>query len=232
MQIQVAEVAIEIEKKKIKNMHLYVKPPLGRVVISAPVKVPNKAIELFARSNLPWVRRQIKKFQEQPRAAKRQYVSGETLFLWGVPYVLKVIDAEKTDCKIDGDKILLYLPKESSVEWRDRFMREIYRAELCRKVEVLLPKWEAVTGLQANEWRTKYMKTRWGTCNISAKRIWLNVQLAQKSLHCLEYVILHELIHLTEKQHNERFYELMDKFMPEWQSVREQLNAARLDAME
>ena len=206
MQIQVAEVPIEVQKKRIKNMHLYVKPPYGHVVISAPLRVPNKAIELFARSNLPWVRRQIKRFQEQPRAAKRQYVSGETVYLWGVAYGLVVIEAAKPACKIMGDKILLYLPKKSSVAWREKFMREVYRAELIKKAAMLMPKWEQITGLKAREWRTKYMKTRWGTCNIIAKRIWLNVQLAEKPPVCLEYVILHELTHLIEKHHNARFY--------------------------
>ena len=230
MQMQVAEVAIEVQKKKIKNMHLYVKPPCGRVVISAPLRVPNKAIELFARTNLPWVRRQIKKFQEQPRAAKRQYVSGETLYLWGESYRLVVIESQKPAYKIMGDKILLYLPKKSGVDWREKFMREVYRAELIKKAEVLLPKWEAITGLKSNEWRTKYMKTRWGTCNIVAKRIWLNVQLAQKPTICLEYVILHELTHLIENHHNARFYGYVAKYMPHWQEIRARLNDLRLDA--
>lgn len=232
MQIQVAEVPIEVQKKKIKNMHLYVKPPGGRVVISAPLRVSNKAIELFARTNLSWVRRQIKRFQEQPRAAKRQYVSGETIYLWGEPYRIVVIESQKTAYKIRGDKILLYLPKKSSVDWREKFMREVYRAELVRKTEVLLPKWETITGLKSSEWRTKYMKTRWGTCNIVVKRIWLNVQLAQKPPVCLEYVILHELTHFIEKHHNERFYDFVAKFMPDWQAVRAQLNNLRLDAVE
>jgi predicted metal-dependent hydrolase len=128
-----------------------------------------------------------------------------------------------------GDKILLYLPKKSSVDWREKFMREVYRAELVRKTEVLMPKWEAITGLKSNEWRTKYMKTRWGTCNIVAKRIWLNVQLAQKPTICLEYVILHELTHLIEKHHNARFYGYVAKYMPDWQEIRARLNNLRLD---
>ena len=224
MQIQVAEVPIEVQKKRIKNMHLYVKPPYGRVVISAPLRVPDKAIELFARSNLSWVRRQIKRFQAQPRTAVRQYVSGETVYLWGEAYGTVVIESVKPAYKIMGDKILLYLPKKSSMEWREKFMREVYRAELIKKAAVLMPKWERLTGLQANEWRTKYMKTRWGTCNIVAKRIWLNVQLAEKPPVCLEYVILHELTHLIEKHHNARFYGYVAKFMPDWQEIRRRLN--------
>lgn len=232
MQIQVAEVAIEVQKKKIKNMHLYVKPPCGRVVISAPMRVPNKMIESFARQNLPWVRRQIQRFRQLPRAAKRQYVSGETICLWGVAYSIVVIESAKPAYKIMGDKILLYLPKKASVDWRERFMREVYRAELIKKAEMLMPKWEKITGLKANEWRTKYMKTRWGTCNIVAKRIWLNVQLAEKPTVCLEYVILHELTHLVEKYHNKRFYGLVAKFMPNWREVRARLNNLRMEAAE
>ncbi len=224
MQIQVAEVPIEVQKKRIKNMHLYVKPPYGQVVISAPLRVPDKAIELFARSNLPWVRRQIKRFQAQPRAAKRQYVSGETMYLWGEAYGTVVIESKKPAYKIMGDKILLYLPKKASVEWREKFLREVYRAELLKKVEVLMPRWEQLTGLKANEWRTKYMKTRWGTCNIAAKRIWLNVQLAEKPPMCLEYVMLHELTHLIEKYHNARFYNFVAQFMPDWRDIRKCLN--------
>ncbi|MCR5757833.1 MAG: M48 family metallopeptidase [Selenomonas sp.] len=225
MQIQVADVLVDVQKKRIKNMHLRVKPPYGNVVVSAPLRVNRAVIEGFVRSNLPWVRKQIKRIQNSPLVPAHRYISGEAVYLWGQKYALVVIESAKPAYRIMGDKLLIYLPKKASVEWRDRFMREVYRTELIKQAAVLLPKWERITGLKAHEWRTKYMKTRWGTCNIVARRIWLNVQLAQKPLICLEYVILHELTHLLERYHNARFYAHVERFMADWQEVRARLNA-------
>lgn len=230
MRLVVSGIPIEVQKKNIKNMHLQVKPPDGHVVISAPLSMNDKAIEVYARTNLGWVKKQIERFQEQPRSAKRQYVSGETMYIWGKQYFLTFIpDAQKNSFEIVGNKVFLHMREESSVRQRESYVREQYRIMLKREIEHLLPKWEQITGLHCESWQTKYMVTRWGTCNTDKKRLWFNLQLIQKPVECLEYVILHELIHLRERTHNEVFTAYMDLYMQNWREIRKQLNDSMLD---
>ena len=230
MRLVVSGIPIEVQKKNIKNMHLQVKPPDGHVVISAPLSMDDKAIEMYARTNIGWVKKQIKKFQEQPRSAKRQYVSGETMYIWGKQHFLTFIaDAQKNGFEIVGNKVYLRMREDSSVRQRESYVREQYRIMLKREIEHLLPKWEQITGLHCESWQTKYMVTRWGTCNTDKKRLWFNLQLIQKPVECLEYVILHELIHLRERTHNEVFTAYMDLYMQNWREIRKQLNDSMLD---
>lgn len=230
MRLVVSGIPIEVQKKNIKNMHLQVKPPDGRVVISAPLSMNDKAIEMYARTNLSWVKKQMGRFQEQPRSAKRQYVSGETMYIWGKQYFLTFIsDARKNSFEIVGNKVFLRMREESSVKQRESYVREQYRRMLKGEIEHLLPKWEQITGLSCESWQTKYMVTRWGTCNTEKKRLWFNLQLIQKPVECLEYVILHELIHLRERTHNGVFTAYMDLYMQNWREIRKQLNDSMLD---
>lgn len=230
MRLVVSGIPIEVQKKNIKNMHLQVKPPDGHVVISAPLSMNDKAIEIYARTNLNWVKKQMERFQEQPRSGKRQYVSGETMYIWGKQHFLTFIsDAQKNGFEIVGNKVFLRMREESSVKQRESYVREQYRMMLKSEIEHLLPKWERITGLYCESWQTKYMVTRWGTCNTDKKRLWFNLQLIQKPVECLEYVILHELIHLRERTHNEVFTAYMDLYMPNWREIRKQLNDSMLD---
>lgn len=230
MRLVVSGIPIEAQKKNIKNMHLQVKPPDGHVVISAPLSMNDKAIEMYARTNLSWVKKQIERFQEQPRSGKRQYVSGETMYIWGKQYFLTFIsDAQKNGFEIVGNKVFLRMREDSSVKQRESYVREQYRVMLKGEIERLLPKWEQITGLYCESWQTKYMVTRWGTCNTDKKRLWFNLQLIHKPVECLEYVILHELIHLRERTHNEVFTAYMDLYMQNWREIRKQLNDSMLD---
>ena len=230
MRFVVSGIPIEVQKKNIKNMHLQVKPPDGHVVISAPLSMSDKAIEMYARTNLSWVKKQMEKFQEQLRSAKRQYVSGETMYIWGKQYFLTFIsDAQKNVFEIVGNKVFLRMRENSSVKQRESYVREQYRTMLKSEIEHLLPKWEQITGLYCESWQTKYMVTRWGTCNTDKKRLWFNLQLIHKPVECLEYVILHELIHLRERTHNEVFTAYMDLYMQNWREIRKQLNDSMLD---
>ena len=230
MRFVVSGIPIEVQKKNIKNMHLQVKPPDGHVVISAPLSMSDKAIEMYARTNLSWVKKQMEKFQEQPRSSKRQYVSGETMYIWGKQYFLTFIsDAQKNVFEIVGNKVFLRMRENSSVKQRESYVREQYRTMLKSEIEHLLPKWEQITGLYCESWQTKYMVTRWGTCNTDKKRLWFNLQLIHKPVECLEYVILHELIHLRERTHNEVFTAYMDLYMQNWREIRKQLNDSMLD---
>jgi predicted metal-dependent hydrolase len=213
-------------------MHLYVKPPNGYVTVSAPLAMSNEAIERFVRTKITWVKRQIGKFDDQPRQSVREYVSGETLYVWGKQYYLQTIYGNKNSLVLSGDKAVLTVRRESTVEQRENFVREWYRELLKKEIVLVLPKWEKITGLKADNWQTKYMISRWGTCNIKKRKIWLNLQLAKKTPECLDYVILHELIHLVEKNHNDRFISLMDKYLPMWREIKVTLNGQTLDYME
>lgn len=228
----ISGILVEVCKKSIKNMHLYVKPPNGTVMVSAPLSMSDEAIERFVRTKASWIKKQIAKFDNQPRQSEREYVSGETLYVWGKQYYLQTEYGSKNSLVLSGDKAVLTVRSGSTAEQRENFLREWYRVLLKAEIARLLPKWEKITGLKTTNWQTKYMTTRWGTCNTKTGKIWLNLQLAKKTPECLEYVILHELIHLIEKSHNERFVSLMDKYMPMWREVKTALNGQILDYME
>lgn len=230
MQITVSGIDVLIEKKNIKNMHLYVKPPLGKVSVSAPIAISEKSIENFIRLNLGWIKKQQEKFENQPRMTERQYVSGETYYIWGKQYFLIFQDSKKRFFKIDGNNIFLGMKTATTSEQREKFVHEEFRKILNEQLERIVPKWEEKTGLYCNSVRTKYITTKWGTCNSKAKCIWINLQMIEKPLECLEYLILHELVHLKIKNHGKDFTNEMDKFMPEWKEKRNILNNQILDS--
>ena len=229
-ELTISGISVEVQKKNIKHAHLYVKPPDGHVTVSAPLAMKDKAIELFVRANIAWLKTQIRRFQEQPRAGKRQYVSGETLYLWGKQYFLQFEPSTRKNALVfEGNRAILRMRAASTIAQRERYMREQYREALKKEIRRLLPKWEQMTGLHAKEWRTKYMTTKWGICKAEAGRLWFNVQLAEKPLICLEFIILHELTHFVERRHDERFTAIMDKYMPNWREARKLLNSLKLD---
>ena len=229
--LNISDMSIEVCKKRIKNMHLYVKPPNGKVTVSAPLSMRDEAVERFVRAKLGWVKRQIAKFDAQARQSEREHVSGETLQVWGKPYALRTGHGNHYALVLSGDQALLTVRRESTAAHRESFIREWLRGQLKAEVARLLPKWEQKTGLACAGWQTKHMVTRWGTCNTRTRKIWLNLQLAKQTPECLEYVILHELAHLAEKKHNERFASLMDRHMPIWREVKATLNRQILDPM-
>lgn len=233
MRIVISGIPIDVKKKNIKNMHLQVKPPDGHVVISAPLSVDDKAIEAYARTQLGFIKRSITQFQDQPRASKRQYVSGETMYIWGKQYFLVFKpDNQKNSFEIQNQNIVLSMSAKSTVKQRDAYVKEEYRKILKEEIEKRLPKWEAQTGLKCDSWQTKYMVTKWGACSTGKKKLWFNLQLAQKPYACLDYIILHELTHLITRKHDATFIAHMDKCMPNWREIRKELNDSRLDFYE
>ena len=230
MNIDICGIDVQINKKNIKNMHLSVKPPLGKVVVSAPLLMSQKSIENFVRLNSGWIKKQQEKFANQHRMSIRQYVSGETYYIWGKQYFLEFVPATKRNFNIDGNKIILSMKENTTVEQRERFVREKFREILTNQLERLIRKWEKTTGLYCDSFQTKYMLTRWGTCNSKAKRIWINLQMVEKPLECLEYVILHELTHLKVSNHGKDFIANMDKYMPDWKDKKNLLNEQILDS--
>lgn len=230
MHIVVSGIPVEIIKKNIKNMHLYVKPPEGRVEVSAPFNMSDDSIELFLRTKLGWIKKQQEKFENQARQSAREYVSGETLYLWGEAYYLNVRHSNRgNSLTLHGGEATLVVRENSTVEQRGRWVNEWYREQLKEKIQKHMPKWEAITGLHPSSWQTKYMTTRWGTCNTKTGKIWFNLQLAKKPVECLEYVILHELVHLQVKNHGPDFVAMMDLHMPYWRDIKKQLNDSILD---
>lgn len=225
-------IEIRINRKSIKNLHLYVKPPDGHVEISAPNDIGEQALEIFIRTRLAWIRRQREKFEQQPRQTERQYISGETLYLWGQKYYLALEHGvHGNSISLNGNRAILTVRKESSAEQRGRFVNEWYRNILKAEIEKLLPDLEETCNIHCNGWQVKYMTTRWGTCNTRTGKIWLNLQLAKKPQECLKYIILHELLHLVERAHSKKFIELMTQYMPFWQEARDILNDQILDYM-
>ena len=233
MQIEISGITIEVQKKNIKNLHLVVAPPDGKVRVSAPMHLSDDSIKMFVRTKLGWIKKQQEKFEKQPRQSEREYVSGETLYVLGQQYFLRVEYSYKGNFLVlSGNEAILTVRKESTASQREAFVNEWYRALLKEKIEIYLPKWENITGLRCDSWQTKYMTTRWGTCNTNTRKIWLNLQLAKKPIECLEYVILHELAHLKVRNHSKDFVAIMDQYMPYWRETKKLLNDLKLDYME
>jgi predicted metal-dependent hydrolase len=225
--LQIANVQIDVVRKNIKNMHLAVYPPHGRIRLAVPENTDEEILRLFAISKLGWIKKHVKNFKEQARETKRDYVSGESHFFQGKRYILEVHeDKGYSKVSVNGTKKINFkVPTGATTEDKSRIMKEWYRKQLKIQIPPLIQKWEKVVGVQVNDWGVKQMKTKWGACNIEAKRIWLNLELAKKPPICLEYILVHELVHLHEKNHNERFIALMNQFMPKWRLHRNELNS-------
>ena len=231
---------VEVVRKDIRNMYLRVKPPEGRVVVSAPYFVSNQTIERFVASKANWIRKRRALLQEQQQNCENDpsgsAATGETLLLWGKRYRVTRAEGARFALEIADTPhdtfagIATFTVRAGSTpEQREAWLREWYRAQLCVALEQILPVWEERTGLRPAEWRTKYMKTRWGTCNTKARRVWFNVRLAKYPPECLDYVVLHELAHLKEPSHNADFWAIVSAHMPAWRRVRTLLNSQPYD---
>ena len=226
MQITVANIKIDVVKKDIKNLHLAVYPPTGRVRIAAPVQTNDEAIKLFAVSKLGWIKRHQRTFVSQDRETAREFVSGESHYFNGKRYLLKVIEQDAVPrVEVQHKKIELYVRKNSTTIQRATVLNEWFREQLKKQIPELIAKWEKIMQVKLDAWGVKQMKTKWGTCNIESKRIWLNLELAKKPLRCLEYIIVHEMVHLLERHHNDNFVSYMDRFLPKWRNQKKELNS-------
>ncbi|MDR2153143.1 MAG: M48 family metallopeptidase [Helicobacteraceae bacterium] len=224
-------ISVEVLRKNNKNMHLYVLPPLGKVRVSAPLKIADETIRLFVLTKLGWVKSKIREFENQPRQTIREYVSGESHYFWGNRYLLKVIEnAKENGVSAQSGYLVLRLRKGSNSADRKTIFNEWYRKELKQKIPALIALWQKRLGVIANDWQVKNMRTKWGTCNVSKKRVWINLQLAKKPIECLEYIIVHELCHLIQKDHSAAFIALMDKHLPNWRVTQRTLNEFIIDA--
>ena len=224
MNFKIADINIDVVKKDIKHMHLAVYPPDGRVRLSAPKTTKEEKLRLYTISKLKWIKKQQKKFREQKREKPRQFINGESHYFLGNRYLLKVIEHDKRRSKVvkvNRTYIELHVPKGSTLEKRKRVIEEWYRKHLKEVAVPMLEKWSEKVGVEVNDWGVRKMKTKWGSCNTDQHRIWLNLELAKKPKKCVEYIVLHELIHLIERKHSNRFVMLLDQYMPAWRTRKE-----------
>lgn len=218
-------VTLAVRKKDIKNVHLSVYPPSGRVSISAPKRMSLDTIRVFAISKLGWIRRQQKLVREQERESRREYLSSESHYVWGRRYLLKVIEKSVAPSVIvRHGSLFLRVRPGTDTEMRGEVLSAWYRDLIRVEVPRLISIWEPRLGVRVKSVFVQHMKTKWGGCNPHARTLRLNTELAKKPKECLEYIVLHEMVHLLERKHGPRFVALMDRFLPGWRETRALLN--------
>jgi predicted metal-dependent hydrolase len=222
--LSIGEIDIAVTRKNIKNLHLAVYPPNGKVKISSPQHISNDSIRLFAVSKIAWIKKQQKKILSQERQTKREYISGESHYYQGQRYLLKVVYENQPPkvCIKNGIMELTVRPG-SGVDKKRSVMNEWYRKNLKEIVAKLLDKWIRKIGVKPRDWTIRFMRTKWGSCNSEKNSILLNLELAKKSIRCV-----HELVHLLERNHNKKFIAYMDKYLPGWRLLRDELNSSPL----
>jgi len=226
-QITVGGLRVDVVRKPIKNLHLGVYPPHGRVRVAAPLSISDEAVRLAVATRMNWIKRQRAKFDGQLRQTARSYVSGESHYFLGQRYRLTlIVGARAGRVHIRNSRSLdLHVRNGSDQDVRERVFLGWYRRELRRRATPLIQKWAAAMNIPSPAWGIKRMKTKWGTCSTGARRIWLNLELIKKPPLCIEYVIVHELAHFFERSHSDRFIALLDSLMPNWRVIRAELNA-------
>jgi len=231
--IELADISLDVIHKDIKNVHLSVHPPLGRVTISAPLQMDLETIRLFSISKLGWIRKQQAKLKSQKRETAREYVTRESHYYLGQRYLLKVIEQNAAPKVIlKHNTIEISIRKGASVKQREVVLQSWYRQQLRELIPRYIVKLEKKMNVKVAEVCIRTMKTKWGSCNAKAKRIWLNTELAKKPIESIEYILVHEMVHLLERNHNEKFIFYMDKFLPKWKHLREELNRSALGHVE
>jgi predicted metal-dependent hydrolase len=229
-QIEVSGIPIKIVRKTIKNIHLGVYPPDGHVRVAVPQHVTDDNVRLAVISRLKWIKEQQARFQTQPRQSQRQLVTGESHYFFGKRYRLEVVERRGShQVVIKNNRTLQLLVNPGTTQLnRALLLNEWYRQQLKERIPELLSQWEPVIGKTVTDWSVKKMKTKWGSCNITQKRIWLNLELAKKPVDCLEYVLVHEMVHLLERNHDKRFIAYLDHFLPRWRQFRDILKSEPL----
>lgn len=220
---------VDVVYKNIKNLHIGVYPPMGRVRVAAPSRLNDDQVRLAVIQRLSWIRSQREQFQSAARQSEREMVTGESHYVWGIRRRLKVIErAGRAHFETNGTSLLLYVATQTTAEHRRELLDRWYREQLRQALPDLIQKWEIKLELPVPRWSIRRMKTKWGSCNRQTRHIWFNVELAKKHPDCLEYIVVHEMTHYFEHNHGERFIKLMDSFMPNWRVLRDQLNQAPL----
>lgn len=219
--------SVTLTRRPVRTLRLRVRPD-GSVHVSAPARTPEAAIRAWVLEKQAWISRHQAAFRARPQPPALRYVSGETHYVQGRAYVLRVTERPgRAQVTLMEKELHLALPAGHDAATRERAVQQWYRAQLLQQVPALLAKWEPVVGAQAAAWGLKRMRTRWGTCHVRARRIWLSTELAQWPLTCLEYVLVHELTHLHERLHSARFWHLVGQALPEWRAAHQALRGGQ-----
>ncbi len=227
--LTVRGIDVDVVYQDIKNLHIGVYPPMGRVRVAAPERLDDDQVRLAVIQRLPWIKRQRQELQATERQSEREMVTGESHYVWGSRLRLKVIERPgRPHIEVDGSRLLIYTHPEDSAEQRRALLERWHREQLRQALPELISTWEERLQMSVPKWSIRRMKTKWGSCNRESRHIWFNTELAKKHPDCLEYILVHEMAHYLERNHGERFTKLMDGFMPDWRRRRDQLNAAPL----
>ncbi|MEV6254648.1 SprT family zinc-dependent metalloprotease [Nocardia sp. NPDC051911] len=227
--LTVSGIDVDVIYKDIKHLHIGVYPPLGRVRVAAPVRLDDDQVRRAVVQRLPWIKRQREHLQAVDRQPVPEIVSGESHYVWGLRYRLRVNERPgHAHFEVDGKRLMLYVPAGSTAAHRRRLLDRWYRAQLRQAIPPLIEKWEEKLQLSVPRWSIRRMKTKWGSCNRETHHIWFNLELAKKHPDCLEYIVVHEMMHYLESAHGKRFIKLMDDHLPNWRARRDQLNESPL----
>ena len=228
-QVKLGDLSLNVILKDIKNVHLSVHPPTGRVTVSAPLRMSLDTIRVFAISKLGWIKQQQRKFQEQERETPREYLDRESHYVWGRRYLLKVVEeSAPPNISFKHNKMILQISAGTNDETKQAVVARWYRTQIKAAVPELIAKWEPLVGVKVERVFVQKMKTKWGSCNPGSRSIRLNTDLAKKPRECLEYIVVHEMVHLIERHHNDRFRKYMDQLLPQWHRYQGELNSAPL----
>ena len=227
--VTLAGVSLELVRKDIKNLHLAVYPPDGRVRLSAPRYVDEETLSLFVASKVPWIRKKQRAIEEQPRQTPREFVDRESHYFMGRRYLMRVHEIAPprrfATAELGGKKFLdVHVSETTSLEQKKRAVEKFYRAELRTVLEELVPLWEERMKVESSGWRIRPMKTKWGSCNTLRKTMLFNLELIKQPIECIEYVVVHELAHLIERGHGPRFQAVLDAHMPGWRHLQAKLH--------
>ena len=223
--LHLSGIDIDVQRKSIKNIHLSVLPPTGAVRISAPHHVNVDTIRVFALTRLAWIKKQQKKFVDQIRETPREYIDRESHYFEGRRYFLEIVEQNAPPkVELESKRITLYIRPETTEDKKKQILTDWYRQKLKNSIENLISQWETRLEVKVEKFTIQQMKTLWGSCTPERRSIRLNLELAKKPTECLEYIVVHELLHLLEPTHNKHFIELLDKHLPQWRRYREMIN--------
>jgi predicted metal-dependent hydrolase len=229
--MNVGDLEVEVIKKEIKNIHLGVYPPIGRVRLSAPMDSDSEKIRMFIVSKIPWIRKNQRKFKNKERQSEREFIDRESHYFEGRRYLLKVqINANKANAvELKKSVIQMNLKEEFDCNKRREIFEVWMRRNLRARLQPVIQKWSGILGVSLTEWKIKKMKTKWGSCNQEAQRVWFNLELAKVDDYCLDYIVLHELAHLKYRNHGKEFTSILDTNMYDWAQRKTQLNETILE---
>lgn len=222
--LTIGSVEVEVKFKPIKNLHLSVHPPYGKVTVSSPEFFDLEKVRVYLITKLGWIKREQKKIATQEREGEKFMITRESHQFLGKRYLLDVKDSNTNKIILKHSSIELYAKESASVEAKKKVLYDWYRKELRAQIKTLIPKYAVIMNLSIPEFGIRIMKTKWGSCTTESQKLWFNIELAKKPIECIEYIVVHEMVHLIERNHNKNFVILMDRYLPNWRTQKNILN--------